>query len=121
MAEVEKLMSSPEFKAEMEALMDKPEMKAAMEAATEFMQDPEKLKKFYTDLAEGMTKLGEEALGQDVDGKTSAAMGLEGLAAAAKNPNISADNLAKYSRSDRRRLVASALRTLFNVRNTRGA
>ena len=93
MAEVEKLMSSPEFKAEMEALMDKPEMKAAMEAATEFMQDPEKLKKFYTDLAEGMTKLGEEALGQDVDGKTSAAMGLEGLAAAAKNPNILGETL----------------------------
>ncbi len=93
MAEVEKLMSSPEFKAEMEALMDKPEMKAAMEAANELMQDPEKLKNLYSDLTDGMAKLGEAAAGEGADGKASAALGLDGLAAAAGNPNILGETL----------------------------
>lgn len=92
MAEVEKLMSSPEFKAEMEALMDKPEMKAAMEAANELMQDPEKLKDLYSGLAEGMQQLAGDA-GATPGGKASAGMGLDGLAAATQNPNILGDTL----------------------------
>ena len=92
MAEVEKLMSSPEFKAEMESLMDKPEMKAAMEAANELMQDPEKLKDLYSDLAQGMQQLAGEA-GATPDGKASANMGLEGLAAATQNPNVLGETL----------------------------
>lgn len=88
MAEVEKLMNSPEFKAEMEALMERPEMKQAMEATNELMQDPEKLQEFYSELQKGMASLaGEEG------GAGAAALGLEGLAAAAQNPSFLKDTL----------------------------
>jgi tripartite-type tricarboxylate transporter receptor subunit TctC len=87
MAEVEKLMSSPEFKSEMEALMEKPEMKAAIEAAQEMMQDPEKMQAVMTDIQKGMAGLAEGLTGTG-GGKSAASLGLDGLAQAAGDSNF---------------------------------
>lgn len=98
MAEVRRMMADPSFVKEMEQLKRDPKFVKAMGQAQEMVKDPGNVQRIQRDLTTGARQLDaleKEGRGQGkTDGRTDAEIGLAGLAAAARDPELLKDAMA---------------------------